>query len=387
MNDMVLRPLKIKELRKFFDDKAIEILKFQLEKSIIAQPERKEKEKEKVLQITKEYLEQWCVQAIEGVKPKGAGNYPIDILSIENWGADIKALACPLDKDGKLNLGDSGEASLGQNFNTAGKFLDNLFIKKKYEEIKDKWIEVLNNKYDKVKKELDIQDFYFFFFLRAKTKFYLCGAYIETNNFNKLIVNNYRTTEDSVFLKNFIDDYLGNTKIYKAKKRLELRLTPKNWIDRGLCIELPIPNYLPAVNLREKNLDLYKKEIFNFKSNIEIEDAIYFNDEKLTSLSELKDSKYLTISPNHNSNNYVKIYKNNELIFSLKVDIKFEKENPYIVSIIDTEKSISINFLEASPIIIHSGNIFKSNSYLSNFHSVSMDNKVNMKVSINKSFL
>lgn len=150
---------------------------------------------------------------------------------------------------------------------------------------------------------------------------------------------------------------------------------------------MPIPNYLPAVNLREKNLDLYKKEIFNFKSNIEIEDAIYFNDEKLTSLSELKDSKYLTISPNHNSNNYVKIYKNNELIFSLKVDIKFEKENPYIVSIIDTEKSISINFLEASPIIIHSGNIFKSNSYLSDFHSVSMDNKVNMKVSINKSFL
>ena len=38
MNDMILRPLQLEELKEFFDEKAIEILKFQLEKSIIAQP-------------------------------------------------------------------------------------------------------------------------------------------------------------------------------------------------------------------------------------------------------------------------------------------------------------------------------------------------------------
>ena len=259
---MILRPLQLEELKEFFDEKAIEILKFQLEKSIIAQPESKVNGKVKLLQVTKEYLEQWCVQAIENVEPKGAGNYPIDILSIGNWGADIKALACPLNKKGELILGESGETSLGQNFKNVGKTLDNLFINKEYEEIKNKWIEVLNEKYDKVRNGLKIQKFYLFFFLRAKTKFYLCGAYIETNNFNKLIVDTLRTTEDSVFLKNFINEELGSTKIYKAKKRLELRLRAKNWVDRGLCIELPVPNYLKAINLREVNLDSYREEIF-----------------------------------------------------------------------------------------------------------------------------
>ncbi|MGL5901512.1 MAG: hypothetical protein ACRCZO_02410, partial [Cetobacterium sp.] len=72
----VLKPMIKEDLEKIFDKIAIGILEFQLEKSIIAQPEVKRYQDNQRLQITKEYLEQWCVQAIDA-EPVGAGSYPV----------------------------------------------------------------------------------------------------------------------------------------------------------------------------------------------------------------------------------------------------------------------------------------------------------------------
>ena len=44
---------------------------------------------------------------------------------------------------------------------------------------------------------------------------------------------------ESIFINGFIDSTLGNAKIYKAKKRLELRLKPLAWFEQGLCIVIP----------------------------------------------------------------------------------------------------------------------------------------------------
>lgn len=254
----VIIPLTLKELKIFFDDKAIEILEFQLEKSIIAQPEMKDYQENVSPQITKEYLEQWCVQAIENVKPIGAGSYPIDIIRENAWGADIKALACKFDIKGNLSNSESGEASLAQKFTDTGENLDELFKNKEFNKIAQGWLEIVKRKNIKVVTEKNIEKIYYFFFLRGNKEFYLCGAKINLNELEKVTVNEEQSTNQSVYLKNYIDDRYGTTKIYKAKKRLELRLRPKNWVDDKLCITLPIPNQLSSVDLRKIDLKEYR---------------------------------------------------------------------------------------------------------------------------------
>lgn len=256
----VLKPMLLEKLNEIFDAKAKEIIQFQLEKSILAQPERIEGQEEHRLQITKEYLEQWCVQALKAT-PIGAGSYPVDILK-NNWGADVKSMTCSLDKYGNLNAGDTGETSLAQKFQETGTNLDDLFKNRDFESIKNGWIEIIRNKNLSVIKDKSLNDIYYFFFLRGNQEYYLCGIEVNINNLENVSVNNGRSTGDSVFLDNYIEGKYGYTKIYKAKKRLELRLKAKQWVDENLVIIFPIPHSLEPINLRDVNIDEYKKSLF-----------------------------------------------------------------------------------------------------------------------------
>lgn len=260
----VLKPMIKEELEKIFDKKAIEILEFQLEKSIIAQPEVKRYQDNQRLQITKEYLEQWCVQAIDA-EPVGAGSYPVDVIGKTGdlkWGADIKSLACKINKNGELSDSESGETSLAQKFTGTGTDLDTLFKNKQFDEIKSGWLEIVKRKNESVLKDHKLDKIYYFFFLRGDQKFYLCGIEVNIDNLPNVNVNLENTTNDSLFLENYIERKYGSTKIYKAKKRLELRLRPKNWVEDGFGIELAIPKSLETVNLREVDLESYKKLLF-----------------------------------------------------------------------------------------------------------------------------
>lgn len=99
--------------------------------------------------------------------------------------------------------------------------------------------------------------------MRGEQEFYLCGVEVDIDELENVEVEWDQSTKSSVFLKNYIGDDYGSTKIYKAKKRLELRLRPKQWVDDGLCIELDIPKPLKPVDLRKiNNLDDYKMELF-----------------------------------------------------------------------------------------------------------------------------
>lgn len=258
----VLQPLSKEKMEEIFDKKAQEIISYFIRKSVDAQPElKKNQDKEFKLQVPKEYFEQWCVQAIDA-KAVGAGSYAIDILlknNNYNFGADIKSLSINYTNSGKIAR-DSGEASLSQKFKETGVNLDNLFKTKDYEEIKKGWLEIVKNKNIEVQKNENIDNIYYFVFLQGKDKFYLCGLEVFIDNLEKVQVDKDRTTDNSVFLNSYIDSNYGNIKIYKAKKRLELRLHPDRWIEENLCLEFDIPSSKNKVNLREKNLSL-KEEI------------------------------------------------------------------------------------------------------------------------------
>lgn len=251
----VLTPLSITELRTFFDDEALEVITYFLKKSIISQPEKLPSQTDDLpIQIPKEHIEQWIVQAL-GARPLGAGSYPVDVITAE-WGADVKMLSCKIDKNGNLTNADSGETSLAQKFGD-GNFgddntLDDLFAQRQYEFIWTKWKEILVSKYKKVEDDHNIQDIYYFIVLRAGNIFHLCGLKVDLSKLDDTTINETRSTNDSIWIQEFLQDDFGHIKIYKAKKRLELRLKPKKWVDSNMVISFNTNFQQISTDIREK---------------------------------------------------------------------------------------------------------------------------------------
>ena len=238
----ILRPLSKEELNNFFSEYSLKVIQYFMNTSLFAQPEVYADKANLPIQIPKEHLEQWFVQGLQ-VEAVGAGSYPIDILKANEWGADVKMLSCKIDKNDNLTNGDSGETSLAQKFVGTGISLDDMFKQEQYQEIIDGWTSIWRDKLLNVKSDKSIDNVYFFFFLRGSTKeSYICAFEVDIDNINTdTITQRDKNSEikQSVFLSGVIDAKYGNSKIYKAKKRLELRLKPKNLLDDGFLITIP----------------------------------------------------------------------------------------------------------------------------------------------------
>jgi len=148
-----------------------------------------------------------------------------------------------VDKGANLKNGDSGETSLAQKFKSTGVSLDDLFKQKRYQKIIDGWVSIWKDKLRKVKIDKGIDKIYYFFFLRGgKKESYICAFEVDIDaispsNITQRDENNQ--IKQSIFLNGIIDSRYGSAKIYKAKKRLELRLKPKNLFDDGFLITIP----------------------------------------------------------------------------------------------------------------------------------------------------
>ena len=239
--DRVLIPMDKNELESIFDETSRKVFEYFLRKSFVSQPEKLPNQKDLPIQIPKEHIEQWVCQSI-GAIPVGAGSYAVDVISKNSeWGADIKMLSCKTETNsGKLTNSDSGETSLAQKFDDGnfgdGNTLDDLFRNKEFDIIWDNWKGILLNKYKKVNDDFNVSEIYYFFILRANLDYHLCGMKVDLENLNKTEINVERSTNDSVWIKNYIDDNFGHVKVYKAKKRFELRLKPKYWVENDRVI-------------------------------------------------------------------------------------------------------------------------------------------------------
>ena len=54
--------------------------------------------------------------------------------------------------------------------------------------------------------------------------------------FNELRAGEFTEKKESVFVTGFVDDKYGAVKVYRAKRRMELRLKPRKWIEDKLVI-------------------------------------------------------------------------------------------------------------------------------------------------------
>ena len=257
---MISKPLDKKDLDVFFNSDAIEVFNYFLHKAIFSQPEILKGQKALPVQIPKEHIEQWGVQAL-GAKPIGAGSYPIDLIDLDKgYGADIKMLSWNnKTSTGRDSNSMSGETSLAQKFEDEN--LDEKFENKKHDEIIKAWVQILNDKFQEVIKTYnEIMDIYYFILIKEKdgeikndkkgNKFHICGLKVDHSKFSEFTFKN--DSEKAVWVSNFIDDNLGDVKVYKSKKRMELRIKPLEWIKQKKVITFELDNYVsPTKNLIE----------------------------------------------------------------------------------------------------------------------------------------
>jgi hypothetical protein len=246
----VVNFLSKEEATKLVDSKAYDVINYLLRKVAFSQPESYDvNDKNSDIQITKEFLEQWIAQAC-ALKSIGSGNYPIDVYKENQYGIDVKFVSAKTDINGQLVSSQSNETSLGQNFQGFGKDLDQSFEKKEYGQILNGWINILKEKLNQPLKDLGLKVIYYFIFIRAGNKIHLAIAELNLNNLDNLTVKNSSST--SVFINNFINENYGNVKIYKSKKRMELRLYAKNLQTNNFLTTWDFKNLYPsAIPLRD----------------------------------------------------------------------------------------------------------------------------------------
>jgi len=251
--------LNKEQIEELFDQEAKDVIGYLLKKVLFSQPELIEGEKVGNIQMTKEFLESWVAQAL-GWKVIGAGNYPIDVYCPEKMiGADVKFLSAKVNKDGEFKNGTSNETSLSQKFTSTGVNLDQLFKEKKSKEILDGWVDILIDKIQKPIDEFNLDTIYYFIFIRGGDSINLAVTKVNISTIRNLSVS--KLTDTSAFISGFINDEYGNVKIYKSKKRMELRCTPSNLERDNLLIKWDFSGLLKerkAMNLREAMKDKEK---------------------------------------------------------------------------------------------------------------------------------
>jgi hypothetical protein len=74
--------------------------------------------------------------------------------------------------------------------------------------------------------EKKLNKIYYFIFIRGGDAINLAIAEVNANNLDKLEIN--RSNDSSVFVEGYCEENYGEVKIYKSKKRMELRTYPVN---------------------------------------------------------------------------------------------------------------------------------------------------------------
>lgn len=144
----------------------------------------------------------------------GNGNSSVDIILEKNdkkIGIDIK---CVRLKDNITN-----ESALLQNFADVGQNLDTLFSMKKYNKITQLFQVSLHNKYNNIMAKYGINELAHLWIIYNNTKMYYVYFKLRPRRFQLKI---QKLNDKSVNITGIFPDV--NAKIYKSKKRVEVRL-------------------------------------------------------------------------------------------------------------------------------------------------------------------
>lgn len=263
---MILEELKKEDLEKIFDHNSKTIIDFLLKRTLISYPEFLEGQNQKSVYLEKKQCEQWIVQSL-GLIPVGEGSYPIDGIDENKVGYDVSTVNWGITNTGK-NKKETGEKSLSQkfsdsNFGNEDETLDELYKKGKFQVILNNWKEILKNKWNNTIKEKSLKKIILITLVKhsVENKMYILGLKINPDEIDDCTIklpsvkkkeNKISKEPKSVFVTNFIDDELGSIKIYKSKKRIELRIRPEKWLKNNSYIEFNYNFNNKVKNLRDE---------------------------------------------------------------------------------------------------------------------------------------
>ena len=123
-----------------------------------------------------------------------------------------------------MNKGTSNEKSLMQNFSSAGKNLDTLFTEKKDVEALSLFTEEYISKIKKTKLNNNLNNLYILSFISTKKNIYIVCFKLYIDRINNVKTKGFTEKIKNIKTDHFIDSKLGDIRLYKSKKRLELRL-------------------------------------------------------------------------------------------------------------------------------------------------------------------
>ena len=265
---MVLEEVKIDELNEIFDESSKKVFDFLLQRTVISYPEFLPGQNNNALYLEKKQCEQWIVQSL-GLKPVGEGSYPIDGIDDKN-GYDVSSLALGQTPKTKKMNSQTGEKSLGQkfddeNFGEDDENLDGLFKSKDYVKIISAWKKILKKKWSETIKDQKLENLYLINLISYKPEDKMFIVLLKINYEKLDNISEGRRTDKSVWVKNFIDPKIGDAKIYKSKKRLELRLKPAEFLKNKSYLEFKLENKIKSLNLRETFKNKNKKNKYLIK--------------------------------------------------------------------------------------------------------------------------
>lgn len=169
--------------------------------------------------IEDEFSEFWLAKASNG-EQIGKGSGGMDIKTGLNEGIDAMCVI--------MNSTGSNEKSLMQNFSTAGQNLDTLFTEGKDNDAIKLFTESYSAKIQKIKEERGLTDLYILAFVSTQKDIYAVCFRLHIDRIPSVCSAGFvaGTTKENknIMTLNFIDPVHGNVRLYKSKKRLELRL-------------------------------------------------------------------------------------------------------------------------------------------------------------------
>ena len=206
-NNKILVPCKIPEFVK------INILKEYVKKDL-----ESNKEYFDDLKITYKISDpkkaEWILsKSIENSKLVGNGNTNIDINVGNDIGIDVSVLS--------LNGSNTNEKSIMQNFSNSND-LDTLFNTNKGEQA----VEIFRNKFQEKYsfKDGKQKNIYYMLFICKNKNVYMVCLKLNPEYVQNMKFSGFTRSCKSILIDNFIDNKFGNVRLYKSKKRLELRL-------------------------------------------------------------------------------------------------------------------------------------------------------------------
>jgi hypothetical protein len=116
-----------------------------------------------------------------------------------------------------------------------------------------------------------MKELYYAVFISTENKVYLLFLKINIKAINNVSSNGFTKAKQSINIIGFIDENYGNTRLYKAKKRIELRFT-KKILNHSKIIEIYSNDKLSKEKQYKFQQLSLKYNLPEFKKELEDED-------------------------------------------------------------------------------------------------------------------